>query len=161
MKDADQFNRETAAVVQKLSASIPKLAQLFDVSEGYVVFPVVGEGGLLIATGWGRGAVYQEGDLIGYATVSEHSIGAVLGGEKWTLLIFFQNESTLEEFEKGKFAWNAKADAVAADAGANTSTNYRNGVLLVRVDPTGLMGNASAGFSNYKYVPLDEAFKKQ
>ena len=85
----------------------------------------------------------------------------MLGGEKWTLLIFFQNESTLEEFEKGKFAWNAKADAVAADAGANTSTNYRNGVLLVRVDPTGLMGNASAGFSNYKYVPLDEAFKKQ
>ena len=135
------------------------LANLFESAAGYAIFPVVGEGGLLIATGWGRGEVFEKGELIGYASVSEHSIGAVVGGEKWTLLIFFETNETLEEFEQGKFIWNAKADAVVGGVGANTDTKYKDGVLLLHVDPAGLMGNASAGFSNYKFVSLTDAFK--
>lgn len=157
-KDAATFNAETATLVERLSSDNARLADLFDTAAGYAVFPVVGEGGLLIASGWGRGAVYEKGELIGYASVHEHSIGAVLGGEKWTLVIFFQTKETLDEFEKGKFAWNAKADAVAGDSGANTNTKYTDGVLLLHIDPAGLMGNASAGFSNYKFVSVEDAF---
>ena len=73
-EDASKFNSDTAELVESLSSKNPKLAQLFDSAAGYAVFPVVGEGGLLIASGWGRGAVYEDGDLIGYASTSEHSI---------------------------------------------------------------------------------------
>lgn len=157
--DAASFNAETAALVNTLSEQNPQLANLFASAAGFAIFPVVGEGGLLIASGWGRGAVYEGGSLIGYASTSEHSIGAVAGGEKWTLVIFFQTEATLRQFEEGKFAWDAKANAVAGTAGGNVNTDYTDGVLLVRVDPAGLMGNASAGFSSYKYVSLADAFK--
>ena len=94
-EDATKFDSDTAAFVTKVSEKNTKLANLFDTAYGYAVFPVVGEGGLLLAGGFGRGAVYEDGQLIGYARVDQHSIGAVLGGEKWSLLIFFKNGSQL------------------------------------------------------------------
>ena len=154
--DAAKYNQEIEAAVLKISGENPKLASLFDTAYGYTIFPIVGEGGLLIASGFGRGSVFEEGHLIGYARVDEHSIGAVLGGEKWTLLIFFQDKAALSTFTEGKFAWNAKANAVAGTAGSAVGSNYSDGVIVVRVDPAGLMGNASAGFSNYKYLSLAE-----
>lgn len=159
-QDAAEFNATTATLMERLTAENPTIAAYAANAYGYAIFPVVGEGGLLIATGWGRGAVYEEGSLIGYARVSEHSIGAVAGGEKWTLLIFFQNAAALDEFKAGKFAFDAKANAVAGEDGAAVGTDYSNGVAVVRVDPAGLMGNASAGFSSYTYLSVDEARAK-
>ena len=155
--DAASFNQDVETTVENISAKNPKLASMFSSAYGYAVFPVVGEGGLLLAGGFGRGAVYENGTLVGYARVDEHSIGAVAGGEKWTLLIFFENSAAFKTFTAGKFALDAKANAVAATAGESTTTNYSKGVYLARVDPAGLMGNASAGFSNYQYMSLADA----
>ncbi len=157
--ESQMFNADTETFIEKVSNENPKIANLFASAHGYAVFPVVGQGGLLIAGGFGRGAVYEDGSLIGYARVGEHSIGAVLGGEKWSLLIFFQNEAALSEFTAGKFAWDAKANAVAGTAGASDSTNYSDGVIVTRIDPAGLMGNVSAGFSNYQYLSVADAEK--
>ena len=159
-QDATAFNDQTGALVEKLCAENEKINSLVESAHGYVIFPVVGGGGLLFAGGWGRGAVYEEGTLVGYARVDEHSIGAVAGGEKWTLLIFFKNATSLDAFEKGTFAWDAKANVVAGEAGTSIGTDYSNGVLLMRVDPAGAMGNASAGFSDYRFLSLDEARKQ-
>jgi lipid-binding SYLF domain-containing protein len=159
-QDATGFNDQTVALVRKLCAENEKIDSLVNTAHGYAIFPVVGEGGLLFAGGWGRGAVYEEGTLVGYARVDEHSIGAVAGGEKWTLLIFFKDATSLDAFEKGTFAWDAKANVVAGETGTSIGTDYSNGVLLMRVDPAGAMGNASAGFSNYSFLSLDEARKQ-
>lgn len=159
-KDASTFNDDTEHLVQSISSKNPKIADFVDSAYGYAIFPVVGEGGLLFAGGWGRGAVYEDGSLVGYARVDEHSIGAVAGGEKWTLLIFFKNKTAFANFQAGKFAWDAKANAVAGTDGTAIGTDYSNGVILFRVDPTGVMGNASAGFSSYSYLSLADAHKK-
>ncbi len=159
-QDATAFDDNTATLVTTLSDKNSKIADLVDDSYGYAIFPVVGEGGLLFAGGWGRGAVYADGDLVGYARVDEHSIGAVAGGEKWTLFIFFKDRTAFNTFRDGKFALDAKANAVAGEDGAAIGTDYSKGVTLVRVDPTGIMGNASAGFSSYSYLSLEQARKK-
>ncbi|MDG2032278.1 MAG: hypothetical protein P8J45_14870 [Phycisphaerales bacterium] len=159
-KDASTFNDDTEQLIQSIASKNPKIATFVDDAYGYTIFPVVGEGGLLFAGGWGRGAVYEDGTLVGYARVDEHSIGAVAGGEKWTLLIFFKDKAAFDNFKAGKFAWDAKANVVAGTAGTDISTDYSNGVILFRVDPTGAMGNASAGFSSYSYLSLEDARKE-
>ena len=158
-KNAADFDDTTAQLVEKISGENNQIADYVDNAYGYAVFPVVGEGGLLFAGGWGRGAVYEDGTLVGYARVDEHSIGAVAGGEKWTLFIFFKDSAAFENFQAGKFAWDAKANVVAGVDGTAVSTDYSNGVKLFRVDPTGVMGNASAGFSSYTYLSLSDARK--
>ena len=158
-KDASDFNDTTTQLVEKISSQNSQIAEYVDNAYGYAIFPVVGEGGLLFAGGWGRGAVYEGGSLVGYARVDEHSIGAVAGGEKWTLFIFFKDSAAFANFQAGKFAWDAKANFVAGVDGTAVSTDYSNGVKLIRVDPTGVMGNASAGFSSYTYLSLQDARK--
>ena len=158
-KDASTFDDNTEQLIQSIASKNPKIATYVDDAYGYTIFPVVGEGGLLFAGGWGRGAVYEDGTLVGYARVDEHSIGAVAGGEKWTLLIFFKDKAAFDNFKAGKFAWDAKANVVAGTAGTAIGTDYSNGVKLIRVDPTGVMGNASAGFSSYTYLSLQDARK--
>src|SRR5437762_1683927 len=40
-------------------------------SAGYVIFPSVGKGGLIIGGAYGKGEVYRAGQFIGYAELSQ------------------------------------------------------------------------------------------
>ena len=149
--DAESFDQKTTTLVSKLSGENPELATMFDDAYGYAVFPSVGQGGFIISSGWGHGAVFVGGERIGYALVSQHSIGALVGGDKWSLLIFFNSEGALEQFKEGKLAGNATANYAFGEAGDNAGTNYAKDVVVKRVDPAGAMLNASVGFSNFKF----------
>ena len=155
--DAESFDEKSTELVSKLSSENPELATMFNDSYAYAVFPAVGQGGFIISSGWGHGAVYQGGARIGYALVSQHSIGAIVGGDKWSLLIFFKSEGALEQFQQGKLAGNADANYAFGKAGDNAGTNYAADVVVKRVDPAGAMLNASVGFSNFKYESNEEA----
>ena len=149
--DAESFDQKASDVVSTLSNENPQLAKMFDDAYAYAVFPSVGQGGFIISSGWGHGAVYQGGSRVGYALMSQHSIGALVGGDKWTLLVFFNSEGALEQFKEGKLAGNATANYAFGEAGDNAGTNYAKDVVVKRVDPAGAMLNASVGFSNFKY----------
>ena len=149
--DAESFDQKSEDLVEKLSQKNPDLASMFQDANGYAVFPSVGQGGFIISSGWGHGAVYQDQRRIGYALMSQHSIGALVGGDKWSLLVFFNSEGALKQFQEGKLAGNATANYTLGDAGNNAGTNYAKDVVVKRVDPAGAMINASVGFSNFKY----------
>ena len=149
--DAESFDQKSSELIATLSSENPALATMFNDAYAYAVFPSVGQGGFIISSGWGHGAVYEGGQRIGYALISQHSIGALVGGDKWSLLVFFNSEGALDEFKEGKLAGNATANYAFGDAGDNTGTNYAKDVVIKRVDPAGVMLNASVGFSNFKY----------
>ena len=149
--DAESFDQKSEDLVEKLSQENSNLASMFQSAYAYAVFPSVGQGGFIISSGWGHGAVYQDQQRIGYALMSQHSIGALVGGDKWSLLVFFNSEGALEQFKAGKLAGNATANYAFGEAGDNAGTNYAKDVVVKRVDPAGAMLNASVGFSNFKY----------
>ena len=76
---------------------------------GYVVFPEVGKGGLIVSGSYGRGVVYEGGKAVGYADVSKGSVGAIAGGQTFTEIIVFETNSALQDFKNGKFALAADA----------------------------------------------------
>ena len=158
--DAESFDQRSAELVEKLSSENSELASMFDDSYAYAVFPAVGQGGFIISAGWGHGAVYVGGQRIGYAMMSQHSIGALVGGDKWSLLMFFKTEGALQQFKDGKLAGNASANYAFGKAGDNAQTDYSKEVVIKRVDPAGAMLNASVGFSNFKYESNEEAEAK-
>jgi len=155
--DAAAFNRSAESLVSRLSDENDNLSHLFGNAYAYAVFPTVGMGGLVIAHGFGNGAVYVDGELTGYASVSEHAIGAIVGGDKWSLLLFFENEDALNRLKSGTLQADASANYAAGDTGANSQTQYSDGFMAVKVDPQGLMGNASIGLSDFKFESLAEA----
>jgi lipid-binding SYLF domain-containing protein len=90
----------------------------FENAYGYVVFPKVGKGGAGVGGAFGKGQVYRGGNVTGQSSLFQLSVGAQLGGEAYSEIIFFQDKRAYDEFTRGDFAFDATVSAVAITAAA-------------------------------------------
>jgi lipid-binding SYLF domain-containing protein len=121
---------------------------------GYVIFPEVAKGGFIVGGAGGRGEVYAGGKLIGHAQLSQGTIGAQIGGQKFAEIIFFRTKSALSRFKKNRFELSAQATANAADQGGAAKAKYADGVAIMILPTAGLMAEASVGGQKLRFFPL-------
>jgi lipid-binding SYLF domain-containing protein len=150
-----QLTSEAENSLQTFINKDPSLEQRVDNAYGYVIFPSIGKGGAIIGGAFGRGVVYEGGDRVGYATVTQGTIGAQLGGQTFSQLILFENENRFERFKAEEFSFSAEVSAVAAKAGAAKKASYQNGVLVFVRSQGGLMAEASVGGQKFNFVATD------
>ncbi|MHC4933606.1 MAG: YSC84-related protein [Planctomycetota bacterium] len=149
----DTLNRETEAAITAFKAADKGLTKWFEEAYGYVVFPTVGKGGAGVGGAFGRGQIYEQGKMIGYATLSQATIGLQLGGQSYSEVIFLKDKSALNTFKYGNYEVSAQASAVAAQSGASSDAAYSGGVAIFTVAKGGLMAEASVGGQKFKYSP--------
>jgi lipid-binding SYLF domain-containing protein len=101
----------------------------FTDSYGYAIFPTIGKGGFVVGAAHGNGRVYEQGKLIGTASMTQVSVGAQAGGQAYSQIVFFEDKRALDEFTSGQFAFDAGIGAVAitAAAGGTVGTNGASG----------------------------------
>ena len=148
----------------------------FDQSYGYAVFPTIGKGGIGIGGAHGKGRVYARSTHVGNSSMTQVTIGLQLGGQAYSQIIFFRDESALNEFTAGNFEFSAQMTAVAITAGASAEANtgggtsagasggsnnastvsggYRKGMAIFTVAKGGLMYEAALGGQKYSYTAL-------
>jgi lipid-binding SYLF domain-containing protein len=125
----------------------------FEHCYGYAVFPGVGTGAFGIGAAYGKGQVYEQGKMVGYCDLTQGTVGAQIGGQSYSEIIFFQNKAACEDFKSGQTAFDAAASAVAADAGASADADYKKGVVVFTMAQGGLMVQAAIGGQHFAYVP--------
>src|SRR6516165_6283091 len=127
-----QAEEDLQANAQQAMADIQKadstLQTFMANSAGYAIFPDVGKGGFIVGGARGKGLVYEKTKLIGQATLTQASIGAQVGGQTFSELIFFETPGALEDFKDSKFEMSAEVSAVAAAEGKAKSADYKRGV---------------------------------
>ena len=125
-------------------------------SAGYIVYPGVGQYGLLIGGGkFGQGVVYNnQNQQIGWAYLNAASAGLQVGGQGFKMLVVLQNSSTMDEFMENKLTGDVGATIVAADAGKAGAASFTNGVAVYQGAQTGLMAGASVGLDYMRYEAL-------
>jgi lipid-binding SYLF domain-containing protein len=101
----------------------------------------------------GKGIVFEKGNPIGRATMTQASIGAQAGGQTFEQVIFFETPGALSDFKSGKFEMSADISAVAASEGASKSAAYKKGVAVFTLSKKGLMVQASVGGQKFKFEP--------
>ena len=131
----------------------PDMSKFFNNSHGYVIFPNVGKGGLGVGGAAGNGAVYENGAFIGFAKLSQVTIGFQAGGQAYREVIFFESSKEMERFKTNKVEFSAQVSAVAAAAGASADAKYVEGVAVFTMAKGGLMYEASVGGQKFKYNP--------
>jgi lipid-binding SYLF domain-containing protein len=116
---ADQYT-DTVELFKNAGES----AGFFHTCYGYVVFPTVGKGGLVVGGAYGTGHVYAQGKYTGEASLTQVSVGFQAGGEAYSQIVFFENKTAYDEFTSGSFEFGADVGAVAitAAAGATAGT---------------------------------------
>jgi lipid-binding SYLF domain-containing protein len=148
-----KLNTKVQSAINSAIESDPGLKKFFNEAAGYAAFPTVGKGAVGVGGAYGRGELYEGGQLAGYCTLTQASIGLALGGQAYTELIFFETKAALDRFKTGNFAFAAQASAVALKSGASANAKYTDGVAVFTMGEAGLMYEASIGGQKFSYEP--------
>ena len=149
-----ELSAKVQTAVDRAKKTDPGLDKFFKESAGYAVFPTVGKGAVGVGGAYGKGELYQAGQLAGFCTLTQATIGLALGGQAYTELIFFETPAAVDRFKSGNFAFAAQVSAVALKSGASANAKYSNGVAVFTMAETGLMYEASVGGQKFSFEPL-------
>jgi lipid-binding SYLF domain-containing protein len=149
-----KLSDDVRIAIESFKAADSSIKKLFDSATAYVVFPNVGKGGLVFGGAHGRGLVYEQGKLIGSASLSQFTFGAQIGGQEFSEVIFFETKDALARFKESNVEMSAQVNAVAAAEGAARNAKYEEGIAIFTKPKTGLMAEASVGGQKLKFTPL-------
>ena len=154
-----KLDENTTSVLDRLYSTDPGFKRFLDRAYGYAVFPTAGKGGLIVGGAYGHGEVFEQGMKIGYAEITQATVGAQIGGQQFTEVIAFENKNAMEKFKAGKFAFSAQVSAVALKSGASENAKYADGVAVFTATRGGLMAEAAIGGQKFAYQSLENAGK--
>jgi lipid-binding SYLF domain-containing protein len=149
----DQLVDDAQSTVARFQSDDSRTGTFFESAYGWAVFPKITKGGAGIAGAYGRGIVYQGGAVVGYASVTQGSIGAQLGGMSWAEIVFFQNQWAFDKFKSDQFAAAADASWAGPKQGGTNTLNYDDGVMIFTMDTRGLAVTAAVGAQQFNYEP--------
>ena len=126
----DDLVRRAAAALTAWNQQIPGVEGFARQSVGYAMFPEVAKGGVGIGGAYGRGVVYEQGQHIGYAGLSQGTLGLQFGGQTYQELIVFDDRAALERFKQGRFDLSATTSAVLVKWGYAASVGPVGGATV-------------------------------
>lgn len=146
MADAD-------STMKQLYAEDPTLQEFVNKGAGHIIFPGVGKGAWIVGGSYGRGLVYEKGEWIGYADITQATIGLQGGGQKFSELVVFETPTDLNRFKSGKLSFAANVSAVALKTGAAKTAKFTDGVAVFTKPIGGLMFEAAVGGQQLTFQP--------
>ena len=90
------LNTQTEEIIKNFKIHYPHLTVYFEKAYGYAVFPTITKGGIGIGAAHGTGEVYDKGECIGTASMTQVTIGASLA-DKHTVKLYFSKTKKLSK----------------------------------------------------------------
>jgi lipid-binding SYLF domain-containing protein len=146
-----KLESETSEAVEIMKEKDPSMQTIFDNSYAYAILPKVFKGAFLAGFAYGRGEVYEKGQMVGYCEMKQASGGLSLGGEFYREIIFFRELQDLERFRTGEYAFAAQVTGVAIKWGAAAKADYKDGMAVFIMTDVGAMVDASLGGQKFEY----------
>lgn len=161
---ADEYSK-TIEVFKRSEVIQPYFTKAY----GYAVLPTIGKAGIGVGGAYGKGKVYRQGKATGATTMAQLTIGFQLGGQAFSQIIFFEDESAYKNFVSGSFEFGAQANAIAITSSANAqvgttgaaagaddlqaNAKYYRGMITFTRGKGGLMYEASIGGQKFDFKP--------
>ena len=150
--DPNLYNDRAKLSLQQMEQTDSGLQGAIDNAYGYVLFPEVGKAAVGVGGANGRGVVYEQGRPIGYATLSQGSVGVQVGGETYAELIIFKNADAMASFRNGDLTLGADASATLVKAGAAAALEFKHGTAVVVQPKGGLMAGVAINGQTIHFV---------
>ena len=128
-----------------------RMSSLFSSAYGYVIFPNVGKGAVAVGGATGNGVAFEKGAKIGYAKLTQVSIGFQWGGQAYREVIFFESKADMDRFKEDRVELSAQVSAVAAKTGASANAKFIEGVMVFTMQKGGLMYEAAVGGQKFNF----------
>lgn len=154
-KTGDDLVADAQEEQNEIQQNYPEVAELFRTSPGYAIFPNVGKGAYIIGGASGNGAVYENGNLVGYADMKQIDVGLQAGGKSIVEVLFFETPEALEQFKQGGYELSANASAVILEEGVSRDIDFQDGVAVVTMPKAGAMAGVSVGGQRFDFQPVE------
>jgi lipid-binding SYLF domain-containing protein len=152
-EEGDALMKSAQASRQEWNKIDPQFEAFAKKGYGYAFFPEITKGGLLVGGAHGRGVVYEKGQHIGYADLTQVSAGFQAGLQDYSQLIVFENQAAIDKFKRNEIDFSANASAVLADTGAAANAQFIDAVAVFVRPIRGAMAEASIGGQQIRYLP--------
>jgi lipid-binding SYLF domain-containing protein len=146
--------KDAEAAVSNIEQTDPSIKKLVSSAAGYAVFPSVGKGAVGVGGAYGKGVLFEHGRPIGSTSLTQVTVGAQLGGQAYSEIVFLEDAKAISNFKKGQLAMAAQVSAVAVHEGASANAKYAHGVAVVTLAKGGLMAEASVGGQRFAFKPF-------
>jgi lipid-binding SYLF domain-containing protein len=141
--------------LRQLKAEDPTLGSPFlESAYGYAVFPSVGKGAYLVGGSYGRGIVYRRGLPVGFADITQATVGFQFGGQSYMELVAFESPEAFQRFTSGRLTGTANLSAVILKTGAGAAARYADGVAVFVRPVGGAMIEAAVGGQQFTYQSM-------
>ena len=151
--EAQILSGEVIVAIENFKMADPTMQAFFDGSYAYAVYPKVAKGAFVVGGAGGEGLVFEEERQIGRSVLKQGTVGAQIGGQSYSEIIFFKDKAALETFKRGDLQFSAQASAVAVKVGASADADYESGVAIFTHASGGLMVEASIGGQQFEFWP--------
>ena len=151
--EGDALMKNAQASRQEWNKVDPQFEAFAKKGYGYAFFPEITKGGFVVGGARGQGVVYEKGQHIGYADLTQMSVGFQAGFQDYSQLIVFENQPAMEKFKRNEIDFGANASAVVADKGAAMGAQFVDGVAVFVRPIGGAMAEASVGGQQIAYLP--------
>ena len=149
-----EIDQSAQATLDEALSAQPGVRDLYDRAAGYAIFTVT-KGGFIVSGGGGNGvAIDKSTGQRTYMRMGTGGIGLGIGGQRYGLVILFENQDRLAKFLVGGWDSSATAEAVAGQEGVAYRSSFIDGIALYQITDKGLMAHADV--SGTKFWVNDE-----
>ena len=152
----EALREDSQTNLKVLERTDPSLAGVVDSSYAYIIFPDVAKGALVVGAAGGRGIVYEQGQMAGYAKLNQLSAGVSIGADTFSELVVFKTQDAFNKFKANHLSFGAGVNAVALKDGRAAATHFTNGVAVFVHDKGGLMADASLSGQNISFAQTND-----
>src|SRR5499427_5110305 len=122
--EGDALMKSAQASRQEWNKIDPQFEAFAKKGYGYAFFPEITKGGFVFGGARGQGVVYEK---IGYADLTQMSVGFQAGLQDYSQLIVFENQAAMDRFKGNEIDFGANASAVLAEKGAAMNAQFVDG----------------------------------
>jgi lipid-binding SYLF domain-containing protein len=152
-EERDTLLKQAQASRQEWNKVDPQFEAFAKKGYGFAFFPEITKGGFVVGGAHGQGVVYEKGQHVGYADLTQMSVGFQAGLQDYSQLIVFENQPAMDRFKRNEIDFGANASAIVADKGAAINAQFVDGVAVFVRPTRGAMAEASLAGQQITYLP--------
>jgi hypothetical protein len=108
------------------------------------------------AGAFGRGKVFEKGNLVGTATVSQKTVDISVPGEYFREIIFFEDKADFDNFKAHEVTFGPQVVGIALSDGVAIKSDYTDGLAVFILADDGPVTGGSLAGQKFVYAPIPQ-----
>lgn len=151
---ADRRQVKAHEGVERIKERLPDTAPYFEQAHAYAIIPSITRVAIGFGGAYGRGIVVEDNTAVGRTSYFQFSSGIQLGAKYFTMIIFFKDAESLNEYKKSQWQFTGQAGIDLVTVGLSGTPAFSSGVAIFAVTRLGLMGEFSYSGARFGYTPF-------